>query len=477
MKKEYVVLIEDSVIHYVDVADESLKVRKFSGRVPVHDTLFVSFQVDELLSLISDNDNMRFTNILDLECLDTQIRQSWCNERVKGKWTVPQLFHAYLDIEEKSWEEEKYEEVLRHLATCYIKMKEKGQSEWNRITQIELPINKILYECQTRGVFFNHDEIEPRCAALYRKKIGYKNKIQLELGYTGSDLEGYLEYKNISHGELNRHEENRLCKEHPELELFQKLQRVQQNFSCLMFLAANQKKDNYCKPLFKGFGSSTGRITLRDPALQNLQRKNRTLLKNRQLPDHQRYIYVDYGQFEAGILAGLSGTPQLQMLYKDNKVYEELSKETGLDRDAAKKCFYCFVYGGVIWNGAEKFFSKYGLQQSLNSIIEKARHDGYIETRLGNRRLISASDENGWVLNHYIQGTSSLIFKQALIDVYSRFGSKVQLVLPMHDAALYIVDKDVDTKSLISVFEQAFTKWIPELNPVVKEKDFFEETE
>ena len=472
MKKEYVILIIDSIIYYVDVVDKNLNVRKFSDHLSVCDTLFVTYQADELVNLFSDKINC--ANILDFECLDTQIRQSCDIKRSKGKWNVPQLLHIYLNIEGKDWDVNDYEEVLRHLAACYIKMKEIGQSEWERITQIELPVNKILYECQNRGIYFNHDAIESRCASLHRKIYEYRNKIQLELEFTGSNMEEYLKLRKISHGELNREEQTRLCREHRELEVFQKLQYAQQNFNCLIFLSATS---NYCKPLFKGFGTSTGRITLRDPALQNLQRRNRILLKNNQLPVHLRYVYVDYGQFEAGILAGLSGNTQLQTLYKQDKVYENLSKEMGFDRNTAKKCFYCFVYGGIIWKGAETFFSKYGLQQSLDCIIEKARKDGYIETRLGNRRVLSSSGEIRWVLNHYIQGTASLIFKQAMIDVYRSYASKAQLVLPMHDAALYIVDKDVETKSLISVFKLAFTKWIPGLEPIVKEKDFFEETE
>ena len=78
-----------------------------------------------------------------------------------------------------------------------------------------------------------------------------------------------------------------------------------------------------------------------------------------------------------------------------------------------------------------------------------------------------------WIVNHYIQGTSSLIFKQALIDVQHRFGPSVVLQIPMHDAALYMVDSSISTVSIIRTFEDAFKKWMPNSSPVVKEKDFF----
>ena len=78
-------------------------------------------------------------------------------------------------------------------------------------------------------------------------------------------------------------------------------------------------------------------------------------------------------------------------------------------------------------------------------------------------------------MNHYIQGTSSLIFKQALINVNKTFLNKVELILPVHDAALFKVHNDVKTDSLITQFKDAFVKWIPGINPVIKEKKFFEE--
>ena len=143
------------------------------------------------------------------------------------------------------------------------------------------------------------------------------------------------------------------------------------------------------------------------------------------------------------------------------------------DRDLAKTAFYCFVYGGIIWKGSESFFAKYGLKDVVDFVIDKAATDGYVQTQLGNKRKMKNETDTKWIVNHYIQGNSSLIFKQALIDVHQQFGSKVALQIPMHDAALYIVHSDVTTESIIDTFKKAFTKWIPDCKPVVKEKDFF----
>ena len=147
---------------------------------------------------------------------------------------------------------------------------------------------------------------------------------------------------------------------------------------------------------------------------------------------------------------------------------------TNTDRDTAKIYFYCFVYGGIMRKGTERFFEAYDLKNTVDKIVDEAIKLGFVKSALGNKRVIKEEDRY-WILNHYIQGTSSLIFKQALINVKSAYFDKVELVLPVHDAALFKVHKEIDTEQLVTQFIDAFTKWIPESKPVVKKKDFFKE--
>lgn len=472
MKKEIVVFFDDAGAFQIDVADVNLTVSKFSQRSPKTDLRIVTFQSDLLISHIGED--ISKCEILDFECLDKQIRQSVGLDEPKGKWNIPNMLSAYLGVEEKSWEYDDRFELLKLLAACYVKMKELGADEWKRIETIEIPVNKILYKSQLDGLYFKDDGIEPLCSELHRKIYGYKNRIQLELGFTGDDLESYLRLKSIGYNRLDDAEVRHLCNEHPELEPFRKLRNYRRSLNCLITLSSVRTDSNHCKPLFKGFGSSTGRIFMRDPSLQNLNRKYRSLLQNDALPFGYRYVYVDFGQFEAGILAGLSGNKKLQKLYENDRIYEELRLMSNLkDRDLAKTAFYCFVYGGIIWKGTESFFDKYGLKDVIDNITSEAATNGYVQTQLGNKRKMKNESDTKWIVNHYIQGTSSLIFKQALIDVQNRFGPSVVLQIPMHDAALYMVDSSISTVSIIRTFEDAFKKWIPNSSPVVKEKDFF----
>ena len=474
MKKEVVVFIDDGNIYQVDVAAVEKCVEKHKINYSSRDYRFITFQPDLLIRLLEDI--TYHCEIIDFECLDKQIRQSVGLAMHDGKWNIPNMLSTYLNVEERNWEYEDYSELLKLLADCYSKMKEIGQDEWDRIEKIEIPVNKILYGAQLRGCYFKNEDLEPLCSELHRNIYGYKNEIQLNLGFTGSDLESYLRKMSIKHNTLEDSEIKRLCKEHPELEPFRKIRKEQRNLNCLLLLSAIRHDSNICTPLFKGFGSTTGRIIMKEPAIQNLNSKYRYLLKNESLPFGYRYVYVDYGQFEAGILAGLTDNPKLKLLYEKDKVYEELRRMSKFeDRDTAKTAFYCFVYGGIIWKGAESFFSKYGLKDIIDQVVEKAKETGFVNTLFGNRRVVKDEDDEKWIMNHYIQGTSSLIFKQALIDVYNQFHNNAVLLIPMHDAALYMVDSSVDTNSIINTFKKAFTKWIPNCKPIVKEKNFFEE--
>lgn len=477
MNRERVLIIMGNQdIYETDVADEKLEVKRFSLAGSIRLDTLITYQPDELVSQLGV-EGVGKVDILDFECLDKQIRQSLGLKPVSGKWNAANMISTYMGSEERKWTEEEYEELLKEMALCYLKMKERGKDEWQRIKDIEIPVNKILYETQAKGIFFNHDKTEPMCSELHRKLYGYKNRIQLELGYTGNELISYLDLHKIEH-HISRNpsdtEIKHICKQYPEVEPFWKAKVAERNLRCLILLSTVHRGLNVCKPMFKGFASTTGRIFLRDPALQNLSKKFRKLLKE-DLGEEWRYEYIDFGQFEAGILAAITKNEKLQKLYEEDRIYEDLASMTQTERETAKIYFYRFIYGGIVSKGAERFFNTYDLKNTVDNVVDNAIKKGYVCTPLGNKRMVSCDDDRSWILNHYIQGTSSLIFKQALINVKNTFFDKVELVLPVHDAALFKVHKDVETDRIISQFKAAFIKWLPGSKPVIKEKDFFEE--
>lgn len=72
--------------------------------------------------------------------------------------------------------------------------------------------------------------------------------------------------------------------------------------------------------------------------------------------------------------------------------------------------------------------------------------DGFVCSLLGNRRLRSSAGsltfkEKRWSLNHPVQSTASLIFKEALIKIAEEIGAD-SIILSMHDAVLLQLSND-----------------------------------
>ena len=77
-------------------------------------------------------------------------------------------------------------------------------------------------------------------------------------------------------------------------------------------------------------------------------------------------------------------------------------------RNSTQRCRSIFLKNTTSKNAIEKF-------------VNKALKKGFVDTPLGNKRIINNVDDKTWILNHYIQGLSSLVFKQALINVDNNF--------------------------------------------------------
>ena len=97
-----------------------------------------------------------------------------------------------------------------------------------------------------------------------------------------------------------------------------------------------------CYPVFFGFGTITSRVTVREPSLQNLRKTNRSVIS---ADPKKKLLYVDYSQFEAGILASLSEDPLLISLYNTD-IYEDLAHNVLGDasKRADTKVFILSVY-------------------------------------------------------------------------------------------------------------------------------------
>jgi DNA polymerase I-like protein with 3'-5' exonuclease and polymerase domains len=252
-------------------------------------------------------------------------------------------------------------------------------------------------------------------------------------------------------------------------------------------------------PVFHVVGTVTGRILVSDPYLQQLRRSYRDLV----LPDiGHRHIYLDYAQFEPGVLAGMTQESDFIAAYNSGDVYEHLAValfEDTNQRERAKRAFLAFLYGmtperiarvvvgdggqgeGVVRNAIERFFATFpGIAAFRAAQHSLLLENGYVSSMFGNRRNrrrtgALSGKESRWAVNHPVQATASLILKEALLALATRF-SPSALVLPVHDAILLELPDDDEFGARVAeataIMIGAFRARLPEIDVRVTAKEF-----
>jgi DNA polymerase-1 len=347
--------------------------------------------------------------------------------------------------------------------------------ELQRYLFIECPIQQIFYSRQRSGVGINSAlSIELMRDAKKEKYLLFQ-QIASILGFSPADLN----YRNISDylwrtdadyllefsGMRNFSDYFKLAQTSSRFaKLFVDFKRVESDIAVLARIAAST---NRVHPIFHCFGTVTSRILVADPRLQEIRKKFRAVL----VADvGKKLAYLDYAQFEPGILAFISKDESFIREYNSNDLYISLSRAVFEDdehRDFCKRIFLGFCYGMSKQNMAKlvvgangddeklqrvsksinEFFESYpGLDVCKKNLEMELEKTGYISSFFGNRRnrgrvgKLSGKEER-WAVNQRVQGTASLIFKEALIKIAERFGSEC-ILLPMHDAILLQFEED-----------------------------------
>ncbi len=220
--------------------------------------------------------------------------------------------------------------------------------------------------------------------------------------------------------------------------------------------------------------TSTGRLSSREPNLQNLPIRDdegRALRKMFTSSfEGGSMISADYNQIELRLIANFSGDENMIADYlsgKDihtataSKIYGvDISQVTSAMRRTAKSVNFGIIYGisayGLSQNlhisnkDAKSFIDKYlsiypKVKAYGDEQIEKARKDGYVKTIMGRARQIPNIHSSNPVIRGFaertakntpLQGSASDIIKIAMVKVFNRMREEKlnsKLVLQIHD--------------------------------------------
>jgi len=235
-------------------------------------------------------------------------------------------------------------------------------------------------------------------------------------------------------------------------------------------------------------GAATGRLSSRDPNLQNIpvrEEEGRRIRKAFVAAPGMKLISADYSQIELVVFAQLSGDPELKKAFVDGadihrrtaalilgKPEDEVSQS---ERRAAKTINFGVIYGmgafrlanelGIPRSEAQRFIDAYfarysGVASFIRTTVDGARRDGYVSTVLGRRRPVRAIDSRNAnerqgaervAVNTPIQGSAADIMKLAMLAVdkaLTREHPEARLLLQVHDEL--IVEAPADSAPAVA---------------------------
>ena len=129
----------------------------------------------------------------------------------------------------------------------------------------------------------------------------------------------------------------------------------------------------------------------------------------------------------------------------------------------------------------DAFFSRFPRVEEFRISQEnRLRKHGFVTSMFGNRRCRVGEGElsyreKRWALNHPVQSTASLVFKEALLAIAREVGEE-HIILPMHDAVLLEFKDDDNFKLNVERAEAAMTnafgQRLPSIRPRITKGSF-----
>lgn len=446
-----------------------------------NDRVLITFQSSELIQHLKNIKQFRtLPEIVDLEGFEKQMAQVGKDLRLYKKWTMLDAL-KYHDIAEPNFKLSKatIRDFLGYMAVLYEFLLNKDREEAKRFNDLENKVNRIIYRRQILGVPIDFNNVQSLCAQLEQDIYRTKNILQVKYRIFNPEHEdwqkqylagkGYKLIKSTLFTFKSWRNEDEIC------QLMYGMIRNQKDFDSLLYMHSHWGSNANAYPKYIGFGTITSRITMREPSFQNLRKSNRKVVI---AESFHKLLYIDYSQFEAGILASLSGDKRLIDLYNTD-IYKDLAKHVFDDetkRSDAKVIFYRYMYGDTTLNAkAQQYFRKFTELQAFKTKVDQDMQDhSKVGTSYANFRYRGEEQVN-WALSHVIQATASLIYKRAVVRVFEEL-NRAKFLIPMHDGTVYQIAEmwyDQLKPKVEKIYMEEFEKVCPKIKAKVNTTEVF----
>ncbi len=265
------------------------------------------------------------------------------------------------------------------------------------------------------------------------------------------------------------------------------------------------EQDNRVHTSFNQAVTATGRLSSTNPNLQNIPirtERGREIRKAFVARDSKHLlISADYSQIELRIMAEFSGDQTMREAFQKgldihastaSKVFHvPLDKVDSEMRRKAKTINFGIIYGISAFGLSERlniprreaadiieaYFAEFpAVKEYMDSAIEKAREQEYVETLLGRRRYLrDINSRNATIrgfaernaINAPIQGTAADIIKIAMINIREYLQQErlqTRMILQVHDELLFDAPKEeveIVTPKIVELMTNALPLSVP----------------
>lgn len=253
-------------------------------------------------------------------------------------------------------------------------------------------------------------------------------------------------------------------------------------------------------------GTATGRISSEHPNLQNIPQGSKwsgPLRKAFVAEQGYKLVSFDYSQLELRLLAHLSGDKGLREVFLKGEDVHTMtasrvlgvtpSSVTKEARRTAKTLNFGIVYGmgprafsktaGISEDEARRFINEYfrkfpGVKKWRETMIKKARTDGYVENENGRKRWFpnidagpgAAAEADRAAVNMPVQGLGADILKIAMVRTETALAKegwsekKARMILTIHDELLFEIADDIleiTTRKLKTIMQECYPLSVP----------------
>jgi DNA polymerase I len=396
------------------------------------------------------------------------------------------------------------------------KLQQKEPAIYKDFEQIEMPFMRILLDMEKEGIAVDRQKLSELLIKSEGEIEAVKSEIFALTGYEfninstkqlSDILFERLGLKSVKKTKTGLSTDERsllkMIDAHPVIDkilLYREVFKLKSTYIEPMLELSAKNEEHKIYTSFLQTGTATGRLSSKNPNLQNIPTKTEAGRQIRYafVPTKGKvFIGLDYSQIELRLLAHFSQDETLVGAFlQDRDIHLETAqkifgKEAAKEnRNKAKTINFGLLYGmgsqkladtlAINTKEAKELIDSYfasfpTVKNFMDSIKESARETGFVETLMGRKRFfdfrsVGARDEAMYLreaVNTVFQGSAADIIKLSMIEIAKKIKSeniKAKMILQIHDELIFEAEKGSEetiAKEFANIMESIVTLKVP----------------